>query len=177
MRRLDTVTEALHLWNIESHQSEHLAEETLLLMAQDGELANANKSDMKHLSSCSVCMETWSAWRSAIADIESETETSLSTGYGFLQAADSGWSEPFKLISACGRFVIDILPQEDNPTRAMMAFEIIDHLKDKYEGQYAILRDKNGKIIIQALVESGQFARVVDHIDHYDLRNWTVFFR
>ncbi|MEA3465688.1 MAG: hypothetical protein U9R29_06745 [Thermodesulfobacteriota bacterium] len=177
MERLDSVVEALHLWQLDSTVSGHLSLEEISLLAEDGALASAGKDQMEHLSRCPLCMEEWSHWRQAnsMTQVQFVSEQSLG-GYGFLQAASSGGNKPFKLMSSCRRYTVEVLPQENEPHRAMMIFEV-SGASDSLENKIATLRDRSGEVFLQGDLHGGQFARMVDGWDRFDLRKWTIFFR
>jgi len=181
MKQLDSVVEALHLWQLDSASPGHLSDDKLCLLAEDGGLSQATSIEMTHLAKCPLCLQEWSAWRKAIAVADesvcySEKPSEVAISHGFLQAADSGEKSPFKLKSECGRFSIDVMPQIDNPERVLMVFKVCDPHKSGYEEQVAILRDRNAEVVLRGRIHNGQFARNVDNLDQFDLTAWTVIF-
>lgn len=180
MKRLEPIVEALHLWQLDSASSGHLTDADLCRLAEDAGLKQANSEEMTHLAKCPLCLQEWSAWREAIAVADESVGQYQAAdeviSYGFLQAAGSDERSPFKLKSECGRFSIDVLPQIDDPERVLMVFKVCDPAKNGFEGQVAILRDRNGNVALRGRIHNGKFARNVDSLNQFDLTAWTVIF-
>lgn len=175
------LNEYLKIWrDVGEHAASghHLASDTLYQMARDGGLEQASPADVAHLSLCPVCVNQWAEWRkalSAVAALEGEPPAATLT-YGIRQAAATRKTvaEPVRLPSACGRFVLSLLPQMDDPDRGMVALEAVGEGGRELDGQSVIAKDRLGIVMIAGRLREGRLARRSDQISTFNLTLWTL---
>lgn len=175
------LNEYLKIWqDVGEHTASghHLASDTLYRMAGDGGLEKAPPAEVAHLSMCPVCVKKWAEWRralSAVASLEADKPAPILT-YGIRQAAatEKTAAEPVRLPSACGRFVLSLLPRMDDPDKGMVTLEVVGEAGRELEGQQVIVKDRLGVVMIAGRLREGRLARRCDQISTFNLTPWTL---
>lgn len=190
MNRVNTLEHYLQVWKeVQSVPSErgtgqgdHLSMEMLYRMAGPGGIEKSSTDEVDHLSLCSECLEKWASWRRAItvvAEFEKinageENAFPLIT-YGLREAAASLASrEPVSMRSSCGKFVLSLLPQVDNPDKGLVTIEAAADGTMSVEGRHFIVRDRNGIVVLEGKLHHGRLARACDRLTDFDLSAWTL---
>ena len=170
---------ALRIWDseksvpqTESQIGPHLTGEELYKMASDGGIAQADESKIKHLSFCTSCLHGWSEWRKAISALEetsAEDESTAVMTHMFLEAAATpSPAEPLNVLSACGRFSLGLLPDDENPDKAMVTVDVAAGDVSYYDGWHISVSDKNQQILLDGDLFDGRLARICENIGDYD---------
>lgn len=163
----------------DSESTQHLEEKVLVRMAADGGLQEASESELEHLDSCPQCLGNWSAWRRAYSvisvdlnDEKNEKDQFNGDAYGFLEAAASLTSTASSRVleSSCGSYRLEILPDREDPEKAMIVFS----RRTQNGDDRVTVRDKNGLAIISGNLENGRLARLCSNLKELDLTIWTV---
>lgn len=157
----------------------HLSTEAIYRMAGSGGIAMAEDKMIDHLSLCPGCLEEWVEWIKAIESLEDlesidEQEPPIMT-YGMREAAATGKAAgPVSIKSSCGRFILELLPQIDNPDRGMVTVETIAGQETAIKNQHITVRDRNGYVLIDGILIHGRLARTCDNLSEIDLSTWTL---
>jgi hypothetical protein len=170
--------EALKIWAEYSPlPKDHISAQKLYQFSLEGGLQKANKYEINHLSLCPQCLNAWKTLcdlsGSTQADDYDEKEGQSILSFGVLQAASSGFAEPVSIKSACGKFVLGVLPEVDNLKKAMIVLETEDDSRT-YQGMIANVRDAKSNIIMDAQIKHGRAAVKTDNIDAIDLSTWSI---
>ncbi len=190
MSKAHTLDQGLRIWKEEGrlpppasrYPDGHIPMETLYRMAGSGGIDASDDAAVHHLSLCPDCLETWASWRQAVTAVEEldsneavDAETSQPVVYGLRQAAASFESrEPFSLRSSCGKFVLGVLPQVDNPDRGLVTIEAAAEGEMPVEGRHFMVRDRNGRVVLQGRLHHGRLARTCERLNDLDLSAWTL---
>ena len=190
MNRENTLQPCLQIWKdvysesrkIEAGGTGHLAEEDLYRMAESGGMDRAGEKALDHLSLCPACLSEWAAWRRAITALEElETGEADQEGtvpqftYGMREAAaTAGSGEPLSIQSRCGRFVLGILPKVNDPEKGMITLEAVADEDMSVEGKSVMLRDRNGRLLLEGTLHNGRLARLCENLSGIDLTTWTL---
>lgn len=152
----------------------HLTDDDFYPLAVPGGIDTAAEQIVDHIASCPVCLEKWAMWRRAVSDTavnESEEEQIIS--YGMLRAAaGKEQKEAVNIKSNCGRFILGIYPQKDDPGKAMVVLEFVEG--HALEGKKFVVRDNTGNILIDGSLQQGRVARVCEDFKKVDLSKWTL---
>jgi hypothetical protein len=170
---------ALKTWNCEKNElpfkettEPHLTSEELYKMARDNGIVQSEKIKIKHLSFCPTCLHKWSEWRKAISaseDITSEDESEAVMTHIYLEAAaTTSPAEPLNVLSACGRFSLGLLPDDENPDKAMVTVDVAAGDVSEYNGWHISVSDKNRRILLEGALFDGRLARICENIGNYD---------
>ncbi len=178
------IKDYLEIWNSTytddpSLEDEHLDSEVLYKMALRGGIEGAGKYETEHLSMCPKCLREWASWRRAVSAVEETNEKQEEykevMAYGLLKAAATeGITEPVTLTSECGRFTLSVFPQVDAPEQGIITLETPEEGPETCEENFAIVRDKNGLVLLEGKVQNGRLARKFDNLNRIDLSTWTV---
>ncbi len=156
---------------------DHLSEEDIYRMSQTAGIENADPASVEHLSLCPICMKKWTDWGKALSrmdEAEVEEEPSIA-GYGMLKAAAApGPPEALSLQSACGGFMLGILPEIDNPARGLVTLEATVEKAERMEGRRLIVRDRAGAVILEGRLYEGELVRRHENLPGIDLSTWTI---
>ena len=160
---------------------DHLSMETLYRMSQPGGIEGSAAEAVTHLSLCPTCLEEWASWRSALAAVEAlendppeEAAHFGITAYGMREAAATAKpGEPMNLRSSCGRFILGLLPQLDNPEKGMATLEAVSDGNITIEGTVTV-RDRNGLVVLEGRLQGGRLARTCEKLSGIDLSTWTL---
>jgi len=160
-------------------EKSHLSMEEIYRMAEPGGIARSGDEAVSHLSLCPVCLEEWAEWRralTAVEDLESiEEQEPLVMTYGMREAAATEKPEgPVSIKSSCGRFILELLPQINNPDRGMVTLESIAGQEAPIKDQHVTVRDRNGYVLIDGMLLHGRLARICDNLSEIDLSTWTL---
>ncbi|HDS16749.1 MAG TPA: hypothetical protein ENN66_09135 [Proteobacteria bacterium] len=163
-----------------SAETRHFDEKTLIRLAADRGLAEAEEEELRHLDNCATCLAAWSAWRRAFsfaagADMEEQDfppSSEIDGGYGYLEAAASSsiTTQGLVLESRCGAYRLEILPNRENPKEGLIVLRAEKH---KAAGKFSV-RDRNGREILTGFLENGRLARPCADFSALDLSLWTV---
>ena len=170
---------ALRVWNsqrseldIENRIGSHLSSQELYEMAQDGGIEQSKDDKVKHLSFCPRCLHEWSEWRkakSASEEIAAEDELTTVMTHMFLEAAATpGPAEPLNVLTACGRFLLGLLPDDENPDKAMVTVDVTAGDVSAYDGWHISVSDRNQRILLEGDLFDGRLARICKNIGAYD---------
>ncbi len=156
---------------------DHLSEEEIYRMARTAGIDEADPAALDHLSLCLVCMKKWTDWGKALSrmsESEEEEEPSVA-GYGMLKAAASpGPPEALSLQSACGGFMLGILPEIDNPARGLVTLEATGEKAERMEGRRLVVRDRAGAAILEGRLYDAELIRRHENLPGIDLSTWTI---
>ncbi|MBN2705705.1 MAG: hypothetical protein JXR89_04605 [Deltaproteobacteria bacterium] len=163
-----------------SAETRHLDEKSLIRLAADRGLAEAEEKELRHLDNCAACFAAWSAWRRAFSvtagaddeDQEFHPGIDIDGGYGYLEAAASSsiTTQGLVLESRCGAYRLEILPNRENPKEGLI---VLRAEKNKAGGNFTV-RDRNGRKILTGSLENGRLARPCADFGALDLSLWTV---
>jgi len=170
--------EALKIWAEYSPlPKDHISAQKLYQFSLEGGLQKANKYEINHLSLCPQCLNAWKTLcdfsGSKQADDYDEKGNQDILSFGILQAASSGFVEPVYIKSECGKFMLGIFPEVDNPKKAMIVLETVDDEKI-YQGMTASVMDAKSNIIMDARIKHGRAAVKADNLDAIDLSTWSI---
>jgi hypothetical protein len=172
------IREQLAIWRETDVPGEHLDSDLLYRMAEAEGLVSATAEAMAHLSLCPRCTHEWAQWRKAISALADTggVEGRVILSFGMREAAATAKSspEPVSLPSACGGFVLSLLPQMDDPDRGMVALEATCPERGSLEGARVSVKDHAGTIILAGRLREGRLARRCEAISSFDLSTWTV---
>jgi len=148
-------------------------------MAEPGGITRSSAEAVAHLSLCPVCLEDWAKWRRAFTTVQelesTEEQEPFVMTYGMREAAATGKPEgPVSSKSSCGRFILGLLPQIDNPDRGMVTLESIAGQETPIKDQHVTVRDRNGYVLIDGILIHGRLARTCDNLSEIDLSIWTL---
>lgn len=186
MSRQITTTHALETWAATTQiAQDHLDVSTLYKYAGPSGLKDAPLLDIRHLSLCPKCMDTYKALCDYQSDLESGMASDMESGFlseqpqetifsfGMLQAASSTLSEPAFISSECKKFMLGIYPQMDDPDKALVVLETADGESDCKEMNVRVT-DANGRLILNAIIHQGRAAGKIDNLDDIDLSTWSI---
>jgi hypothetical protein len=182
MNRQISTLEALKIWakhspSPQNHPEIHIREQRLYLFSLENGLQKAAKDEIKHLSFCPQCLDTWKTFcdlsASTMADDYDEKSEGSILSFGVLQAASSGFTKPVYIKSDCERFMLGILPETGNQKKAMIVLETVGDAK-LYQGMTAQVKDAEGITILDAKIKHGRAAVKTDNLDIIDLSTWSV---
>lgn len=165
--------------NYLAEEKAHLSAEEIYRMAEPGGITRSSAEAVAHLSLCPVCLEDWAKWRRAFTTVEelesTEEQEPFVMTYGMREAAATGKPEgPVSSKSSCGRFILGLLPQIDNPDRGMVTLESIAGQETPIKDQHVTVRDRNGYVLIDGILIHGRLARTCDNLSEIDLSIWTL---
>lgn len=160
----------------------HIPLPGLYRMAGEGGIDGASDAEVDHLSLCPDCLARWARWRQAICEAEAldGAEAEAADGpavltCGFREAAASwGPGEPVTMRSGCGRFILGLLPQVDDPDKGLVTLEAAADGTLSVEGRRFIVRDRNGVVILDGRLRQGRLARTCERLKDLDLSAWTL---
>lgn len=182
MNRQISTREALKIWakhspSPKNHPEIHIREQRLYLFSLENGLQKADKDEIKHLSLCPQCLDTWKTFcdlsTSTMADDYDEKGEGSILSFGVLQAASAEFTKPVYIKSACERFMLGILPETGNLKKAMIVLETVDDEK-LYQGMTAQVKDAEGVTILDAKIKHGRAAVKTDNLDTINLSTWSV---
>jgi hypothetical protein len=175
------IREQLAIWReteVPDEDGDHLDSDLLYRMAEAGGLVGAPAEAVAHLSLCPRCTHEWARWRRAISSLAESGggEAGVILSFGMREAAATAKSgrEPISLPSACGGFVLSVLPQMDDPDRGMVALEATCPERTNLEGARVSVKDHAGNVILTGRLREGRLARRCEAISSFDLSTWTV---
>lgn len=180
----EQLEEFLHIWHEQEICREtdaaHIDEARIFELADAENLATAQGHEIEHLSTCPACMEDWNFWvnvqQGADADMDRDFPEILSGG--MLRAAASPQApEALRLQSFCGRFMLKILPEMDNPQKAMIALETAADSDRSFETRAAEVRDAKNRVILSGRFAQGRIAAICDDLNRIDPGVWSVVIR
>lgn len=161
----------------------HLPADVLYQMAEKGGIERARDETLEHLSLCPYCLGKWASWRRAVNDVESlkgdvseDEESSVPVmALGLREAAATARSTgPFSMKSSCGKFVLSLLPNMENPKKGMITLEALGDEADALEDRKVTVRDYNHFELLTGRLRQGRVARTCEDLDSLDLSAWTV---
>jgi len=159
----------------EAPDTNHLTDEDLYGLAQDGGMDRADSEAVEHLSRCPVCMEKWADWREAISSSgEDDTETVPCMTFGLLKAAAAHHMEPLRSYSSCGRFSLGILPETDDPDWCLLTLDVVDEAGIGFEGDHVVIRDRMGHVLMKGKIHQGRLAHRLEYVSEMDFSTWTL---
>jgi hypothetical protein len=178
MNKQITSKEALKIWAEYSPLPKgHLSAQKLYQFSLEEGLQKAKNIEINHLSLCPKCLNAWKTLcdltGSTKADDYYEKEGHSILSFGVLQAASSKITGALSVKSACGKFVLGIFPEVDNPKKAMIVLETEDDART-YQGMIANVRDSKNNIIMDAQIKHGRAAVKIDNLDAIDLSTWSI---
>jgi len=171
---------ALRIWESEKAKQQteesgiesHLSSEELFRLSQGGGIDQADAEKIAHLSTCASCRQEWAEWRKAIsvtADDSAEDESEAIMTHMYLEAAATpSPAEPLNVLSACGRFSLGLLPDDENPDKAMVTVDVAAGDVSEYDGWHISVSDKNQRILLEGDLFDGRLARICENIRDYD---------
>jgi hypothetical protein len=158
----------------------HPSDKLLYEMALADGIKNAEAEVVAHLALCAKCLRRWAKLRKALSDME-DPESGSFEGESFLTwgmleaAADDKPVEALRLKSACGKFVLGVLPRVGNSDSGMITLEVVEsEAVSHMEGRKATVRDKNGRLILQGRIHQARVARKIERLSNVKLAKWTV---
>lgn len=180
----EQLEEFFHIWHKQGLLQEgdpgHIDEARIFGLAHAENMAAATDHEIDHLSTCPTCMEDWSFWvrvrQSSDNDMDMDFPAVLSGGM-LRAAASPGGVEALRLQSFCGRFMLGILPEIDNPEKAMITLETVADSDRSLDARTAEVRDANHRIILTGRFAQGRIAGICDHVNRIDLGAWTLIIR
>jgi hypothetical protein len=157
-------------------REKHPSSEEIYRLALPGGASQSPPENLQHLSLCPLCLRTWAAWRQALSDVdESDEDTSVCMTYGFLKAAASRQQpEPIRMVSACSRFCLSILPQLESTDEGLVTLEAVAEEGQRWNNRRAVVKDRHGRILLEGHLKQGHLARYHPHLSVMDLSKWTV---
>jgi hypothetical protein len=161
----------------ECEDNVHLSEKALYQMALSGGIKTADPKDVAHLSLCPLCLNQWANFRKSISDIEDAMgyEEQRFVSWGMLEAAATDKPiEAVRLKSACGKFFLGLLPQVGNPESGMITLELESKTALELEGHRAVVRDHEGRILLEGAICQGRLARRIEKLSSINFTHWTV---
>jgi len=190
MNREHTLEQCLHIWK-EGAQAPmetgagpegHIPSDMLFRMAGPGGIETSSDAEVNHLSLCPDCLEKWSSWRRAMTVLEEIQEIGPDDArafspvvYGLRQAAASlEAKEAVSIRSSCGRFILGVLPQVDNPDKGLVTIEAAADGEMAVEGRHFTVRDRKGRVVLQGRLRHGRLARTCERLMDLDLSAWTL---
>jgi hypothetical protein len=190
MNRENTLEQCLQIWKgiraaapaQSAGPGDHIPMEALYRMAGPDGVEKSSHEEVDHLSLCPDCLDKWASWRRAIHDVEElerpgadEEDASTILSYGLREAAASlGASEPLTMKSSCGRFILGLLPQVDDPDKGLVTLEAAAEGSMSVEGRRFIVRDRNGVVVLDGKLHHGRLARTCERLSALDLSAWTL---
>ena len=193
MTNSDKLNQTFHIWQKTKLEEngcndsagsldQHLDEQSLLRLANNGGIEKATPDELEHLDNCPLCLAGWAAWCRALSVTddcyENDFDDNLNgeffsqQAYGYLEAAasDSAISQALILESSCGTYRLEILPDRLENNQGMI---ILSKLTGNQTTNVTV-RDRTGRIIISGPLENGRLARIHKNLDELDLSIWTV---
>jgi hypothetical protein len=179
----------LHIWKEaytdpakgNSKEGNHLSAGELYAMAKQDGMVKAQPEAMNHLATCPRCLQEWAAWRRAVTavneldDPEAINEEFPAMAYGMREAAATEKPmEPVSMRSRCGRFILGLFPQVDNPHKGMVTLEAVADREPSAEGRHCTIRDRNGLVFLEGKLHHGRLARTCERLRDIDLTTWTL---
>lgn len=173
--------EYINIWH-EEHTAvpldkEHLSPERIYELAIAGEILTAPSKELKHLSVCASCMSDWAFWSRVhnedYGELADDMPSTISGGM-LKAAASPGEREALKLKSACGRFLLGVLPEMGTPDRGLITLEATADADGIYNGKTAWVRDAKNRDILSGVIENNRIARRCDSFQDIDLSSWTL---
>jgi hypothetical protein len=190
MNRENTLEQCLQIWKevrVDATEQSaepvsHIPMHALYRMAGPGGIEKSSDEEVDHLSLCPECLDKWVSWRLAIHDAmelnrpeAGEEDASMIFSCGLREAAASlGASEPLTMRSSCGRFILGLLPQVDDPDRGLVTLEAAAEGSMSVEGRRFIVRDRNGFVVLDGKLYHGRLARTCERLSALDLSAWTL---
>lgn len=182
MKKEIHIKDALSIWASHSMPRDtHLTTERLFAFSLPGGLGRAKDDEISHLSLCTVCLDTWKLFcdinNTSASDDYDQADDFEMIGTGRLQAAagktvDAAHPREYK--SSCGRFILTIFPEPDDPQTAMITLDTTGN-KNLFQNKTATLRDAKGMIFLKRALHHGRAAVITDRLESLDLSFWTVF--
>ncbi len=171
----------INIWH-EEHitlpvDEEHLSPERIYQLAVPGEILAAPKKELNHLSVCASCMSDWAFWSRVHTEDPgdlADDEPSTISGGMLKAAASPGKREALKLKSACGRFLLGVLPEMESLDRGLITLEAIADARGIYNGKTASVRDAKNRNILSGFMENNRIARRCKKFQDIDLSAWTI---
>lgn len=171
----------INIWHEESIavplDKEHLSPERIYELGIPGEIPAAPAKELNHLSVCASCMSDWAFWSRVHTENPGElpeNEPSMITGGMLKAAASPGKKEALKLKSACGRFLLGVLPEIEMPDRGLITLETIADAQEIYNGKTVSVRDAKNRNILSGVIENNRIARRCKIFHKIDLSTWTL---
>jgi len=155
----------------------HLTNERIYELAEPGVLDSAPSAEIEHLSLCASCMKEWALWCQVQAEqpefFEDDQPSAISGGM-LKAAASPGEREALKLVSACGRFRLGMLPEMENPEKGLVTLETAADAVGKFNGNKVSIRDAKNRIILKGTIENDRIARPCKGFQEIDLSSWSI---
>jgi hypothetical protein len=174
-----SLTRALEIWRDEfpaqGNGQDHLTDEQLKSMAADGGLNRAAPPLADHLSLCPACLSRWAAVvRAQRERWQAADDYLLACGMREAAATHEEKATPTSMASECGRFILGIYPDRENPRKCMVTLEVDHGLRETLEDRTATIRCGNGPILLQGRLRGGRLARIFEDITTCRLDSWTL---
>ncbi len=173
--------EYINIWQKEAGirppDKNHLQPEKIYLLAEPGGFSSAKPDELDHLSCCPVCMADWTFWARVHAtdELEMKEDEPATISGGMLKAAASpGEREALKLKSACGRFLLGILPEIQTSEHGLITIEAIDDVAKQFDKLTATVCDATGRTILKGTFKHGRIATKCQALHKIELSSWTV---
>jgi hypothetical protein len=174
-----SLARALEIWK-EEHlcqggEQDHPTDEQLTGMAADGGLERAEPSLIDHLSLCPACLAKWAAVvRAQRENRQAADDYLLACGMREAAATHEEKTTPSSMTSECGRFILGIYPDQENPRKCMVTLEVDHGLRETLEDRTATIRCGNGPILLQGRLRGGRLSRIFEDITTCRLDSWTL---